>query len=270
MPELPEVEVTRLGVAPQLQGRAVSGVVARVPALRYPLPAGLGEILAGRVLRQVGRRGKYLLFHFDHGRLLIHLGMSGSLRVLSAPEAPRKHDHLDIAFGRRLLRLHDPRRFGAALWLPTSEPEPPLLTVLGVEPLGDTFDGDWLHATTRGRRGAIKPILMDSHLVVGVGNIYASESLFRAGIDPRVAAGRISLARYRRLVPAIKEVLAAAIAQGGSTLRDFVGSDGAAGYFQQVHFVYSRAGEDCRVCGGVIRQLRQAQRSTFFCPRCQR
>jgi formamidopyrimidine-DNA glycosylase len=269
MPELPEVEVTRLGVAPLLQGRAVTGVAARTAALRYPLPAGLGETLAQRVLRQVERRGKYLLFCFDHGRLLIHLGMSGSLRVLPAPEAPRKHDHLDLAFGRRLLRLHDPRRFGAALWLPEGEPEHPLLTVLGVEPLSEAFDADWLHATTRGRRAAIKPTLMDSHLVVGVGNIYASESLFRAGIDPRAAAGRSSLARDRRLVPAIKDVLAAAIAQGGSTLRDFVGSDGAAGYFQQEHLVYGREGQACRVCGGPIRQLRQGQRSTFFCPRCQ-
>ncbi|MRR50980.1 MAG: bifunctional DNA-formamidopyrimidine glycosylase/DNA-(apurinic or apyrimidinic site) lyase, partial [Rhodocyclaceae bacterium] len=183
------------------------------------------------------------------------------------------HDHhaqSQRAPGRRLLRFHDPRRFGAVLWLPAGDPEPALLTVLGLEPLSDSFDGDWLHTATRGRRAAIKPTLMDSHLVVGVGNIYASESLFRAGIDPRAAAGRISLPRYRRLVPAIKEVLAAAIAQGGSTLRDFVGSDGAAGYFQQEHFVYGRAGEACRVCGGVIRQMRQGQRSTFFCPRCQR
>lgn len=270
MPELPEVEVTRLGVAPLLQGRAVSAVAVRVPVLRYPMPADLGDILTGRVLRRVERRGKYLLFCFDHGRLLVHLGMSGSLRILTPPEAPRKHDHLDIVFGRRLLRFHDPRRFGAVLWLPAGDPEPALLTVLGLEPLSDSFDGDWLHTATRGRRAAIKPTLMDSHLVVGVGNIYASESLFRAGIDPRAAAGRISLPRYRRLVPAIKEVLAAAIAQGGSTLRDFVGSDGAAGYFQQEHFVYGRAGEACRVCGGVIRQMRQGQRSTFFCPRCQR
>jgi formamidopyrimidine-DNA glycosylase len=270
MPELPEVEVTRRGIAPLLQGQTVTAVTARTPALRYPIPPRLGTILDGQVLNRVERRGKYLLFCFDQGRLLLHLGMSGSLRVLQATEPPRKHDHLDLVFGAKLLRLHDPRRFGAALWLPRGEAEHPLLAVLGIEPLDDEFTPEWFHATTRGLRASIKQVLMDSHRLVGVGNIYASESLFRAGINPRTPAGRVSLARYRRLVPAVKEILAAAIRLGGSTLRDFVGSDGAAGYFQQEHLVYGREGAPCRVCATPIRQLRQGQRSTFYCPRCQR
>ena len=270
MPELPEVEVTRLGVAPAVTGRRASGAACRVPALRYPLPADLDRRLTGQVVREVRRRGKYLLFHFDGGRLLLHLGMSGSLRLLPAGTPAGKHDHVDLLFEDEILRLTDPRRFGSLLWL---DPEPaghPLLDVLGIEPLGEAFTGDWLHAALAGRRGPVKPAIMDSHLVVGIGNIYAAESLFRAGIDPRRAAGRISRDRCGRLADAVRGILAAAISAGGSSLRDFIGSDGEKGYFQQTYFVYGRAGEPCRACGDPIRQVRQAGRTTCFCPRCQR
>ncbi len=270
MPELPEVEVTRLGIAPVLTGKRATGAVCRIPALRYPLPAGLGQRLAGQVLADVSRRGKYLLFRFGSGRLLVHLGMSGSLRLLPAGTPAAKHDHVDLLFDDTILRLTDPRRFGSLLWLPPAPAGHPLLDVLGIEPLEAGFTGQWLHAALAGRRGPIKPVLMDSHLVVGIGNIYASESLFRSGIDPRRAAGRVSRQRCERLVPAIRETLQAAISAGGSSLRDFIGSDGEMGYFQQAYFVYGREGEPCRSCAGAIRLLRQAGRATYFCPHCQR
>lgn len=277
MPELPEVEVTRRGIAAPLIGRRVCAVVARVPRLRYPLPAGLAAHLVGRRLLDIRRRGKYLLLDFGTGHLLLHLGMSGSLRVLpqTAGAAPaQKHDHFDLLFDGFTLRLRDPRRFGAVLWLPADEagtPDShPLLAGLGIEPLSAEFTPAWLHAATRGCRTAIKPLLMDSHRVVGIGNIYASESLFRAGIDPRTSAADIGPRRYARLVPEIRATLEAAIAAGGSSLRDFIHSDGGSGYFQQQYFVYGRNGEPCRVCGRPIRTLRQAQRATFYCGHCQR
>ena len=274
MPELPEVEVTRRGIAPALTGQRVANVIMRVPALRYPLPANLPGMLRGQRLVAVGRRGKYLLLDFGKGHLLIHLGMSGSLRLVPARLAAEKHDHVDLVFsveGAKLaLRLRDPRRFGAMLWLPRGAPAHPLLAVLGIEPLTDEFKAEWLRQELAGLAAAIKPTLMDSHRVVGIGNIYASESLFRAGIDPRKAAGRISLKRLQRLVAAIKATLAAAIDAGGSSLRDFIHSDGSSGYFQQQYFVYGRGGEPCRVCGRPIRELRQGQRATFFCAGCQR
>ena len=270
MPELPEVEVTRLGIAPELTGRTVSGVVLRTPRLRYPLPKSLARHLTGCTLLAIDRRGKYLLLDFGGGSLLLHLGMSGSLRLLKIGTPPEKHDHLDLEFGRILLRLRDPRRFGAALWLAGDPNQHPLLATLGQEPLEEGFTPLWLFERTRGKNAPIKQTLMDSHLVVGIGNIYASESLFRAGIDPRTPAGKISHRRYQRLVPEVRSTLAAAIAAGGSSLRDFVHSDGSAGYFQQQYFVYGRAGEACRVCGGTVRSLRQANRATFHCPRCQR
>ena len=272
MPELPEVEVTRRGIAPPLVGHAVTGVATRTEKLRYPLPAGLSHLLTGLTLRDIARRGKYLLLDFGSGTLLLHLGMSGSLRLLPAGSAPQKHDHLDLAFGPTLLRLRDPRRFGAVLWLPAGNESAkhPLLAVLGIEPLGEDFTPRWLHAATRGSHLAIKPLLMDGHRVVGIGNIYASESLFRARIDPRTAAGAIGLKRFERLVPEIRATLQAAIAAGGSSLRDFIHSDGSSGYFQQQYFVYGRTGEACRVCGKPIRSLRQGQRATFFCAHCQR
>jgi len=273
MPELPEVEVTRRGIAPVLTGGRVSGVVARTPALRYPLPPDLQRTLAGSRLTEVSRRGKYLLLDFGHGHLLIHLGMSGSLRLVPATLAAEKHDHFDLVFAIKgksvALRLRDPRRFGAILWLGSDPLTHPLLAVLGVEPLTEEFSAAWLRKEFAGLSAAIKPTLMDSHRVVGIGNIYASESLFRAGIDPRTAAGRVSLKRLERLVPAIKATLTAAIAAGGSSLRDFIHSDGSSGYFQQQYFVYGRAGEPCHVCGQPIRDLRQGQRATFFCARCQ-
>jgi formamidopyrimidine-DNA glycosylase len=274
MPELPEVEVTRRGIAPALTGQRVAQVIMRVPALRYPLPENLPDMLGGQRLAAVSRRGKYLLLDFGKGHLLIHLGMSGSLRLVPANLAAEKHDHVDLVFGvegaQLALRLRDPRRFGAMLWLPQDAPAHPLLAVLGIEPLTDEFTAEWLRQELAGLAAAIKPTLMDSHRVVGIGNIYASESLFRAGIDPRTAAGRISLKRLQRLVPAIKATLAAAIDAGGSSLRDFIHSDGSSGYFQQQYFVYGRSGEPCRVCGRPIRELRQGQRATFFCAGCQR
>lgn len=274
MPELPEVEVTRRGIAPSLTGHRVVGAIARVPALRYPLPARLARTLTGRHLVSVERRGKYLLLDFGNGRLLVHLGMSGSLRLVAAGQPPEKHDHFDLTFdtaaGNVALRMRDPRRFGAILWLPGEPYAHPLLSVLGIEPLSEEFDAAWLKEELSGLSAAIKPTLMDSHRVVGIGNIYASESLFRAGIDPRAAAGRISLQRLERLVPAIKSTLAAAIDAGGSSLRDFIHSDGSSGYFQQQYFVYGRGGEACRVCGRPVRELRQGQRATFFCAACQR
>ena len=281
MPELPEVEITCRGIAPDLVGRRLASADFRVPALRYPLPRQLGDHLAGTRLNAVNRRGKYVLLDFGSGQLMIHLGMSGSLRLLATNVPAEKHDHVDLVFagtnaGEKpiLLRMRDPRRFGAVLWLegdPHSHPNShPLLSVLGIEPLTDAFTADWLKRELSGLKAAIKPILMDSHRVVGIGNIYASESLFRAGIDPRRAAGTVSLKRLDRLVPAIKATLTAAIAAGGSSLRDFIHSDGSSGYFQQQYFAYGRTGEPCRVCGKPIRELRQGQRATFYCPRCQR
>lgn len=270
MPELPEVEVTRLGLATRLKGARVGQVTMRTKALRYPVPVDLPDRLARRTLRDIRRRGKYLLFDFGSGHLLIHLGMSGSLRVVGHDEPPLKHDHVDIGFGRQVLRLHDPRRFGAALWLEGNPDDHPLLAHLGAEPLARGFTAGALGRALAGRSMAIKPALMDAGIVVGVGNIYASESLHRAGIDPRLAAGNLPAARLARLVPAIKQTLRAAIRAGGSTVRDYVRSDGGAGEFQQRHRVYGRAGEPCRQCGAPIRLLRQANRATYYCPRCQR
>lgn len=274
MPELPEVEVTRRGIAPPLRGQPLLAAVVRVPALRYPLPRDLDTLLQGRRLVDISRRGKYLLLDFGTGHLLIHLGMSGSLRLVKADSAAAKHDHLDLVFGPGsrpvALRLRDPRRFGAVLWLEGDPGMHPLLRILGIEPLTDQFDARWLKERLAGLKAAIKPTLMDSHRVVGIGNIYASESLYRAGIDPRTPAGRVSLPRLERLVSAIKATLTAAIEAGGSSLRDFIRSDGSSGYFQQQYFVYGRTGEACRVCGRTIRELRQGQRATFYCPGCQR
>ena len=274
MPELPEVEVTRRGIAPTLTGNKIISVITRTPALRYPLPENLEQKLGGQRLATVCRRGKYLLLEFARGHLLIHLGMSGSLRLVPASLPAEKHDHCDLVFaiGRKkvALRLRDPRRFGAILWLEDNPLQHPLLAVLGIEPLTEEFSAAWLRTELAGLSAAIKPTLMDGHRVVGIGNIYASESLFRAGIDPRTPAGRISLKRLERLVPAIKGTLAAAIDAGGSSLRDFIQSDGSSGYFQQQYFVYGRSGEPCHLCRRPVRELRQGQRATFFCANCQR
>jgi len=270
MPELPEVETTVRGIAPHLTGAQIRGVTVRQPILRMPVPGGLDTLLRDRTVRSVRRRAKYLLMDFDHGRLLIHLGMSGSLRIVGNPTPPTRHDHVDLAFGDRLLRYRDPRRFGLISWWPADEAEPALLARLGIEPLSDDFNGAWLHRATRGARRNIKTFIMDSHLVVGVGNIYASESLFRSRIHPMTEAGRLGPARCERLATQIRATLNEAIAAGGSTLRDFVGSDGAPGYFQQHYFVYAREGLPCHACGRPVERHIIAQRSTFFCPRCQR
>jgi len=269
MPELPEVEVTRRGIAPYVTGRRISAAVARERRLRWPVPAAF-ESLAGRVVRGVRRRGKYLLLECDDGHLILHLGMSGSLRLLPRDTPPEKHDHVDLVFGDRVLRLRDPRRFGAVLWTQAPLETHPVLAHLGIEPLSRAFDGPTLHALTRGHRMAIKPLLMDAHRIVGVGNIYASESLFVAGINPRTPARRLSRARCVRLVAAIKQTLRKAIRAGGSSLRDFVRSDGAPGHFQLRAWVYDRAGLPCRRCGSPLRRIVQGQRATYYCPQCQR
>lgn len=273
MPELPEVEVTRRGVAPHLEGREVSGVTLRHTGLRWPFPPALPDLLRRRRILSTGRRGKYLLLRFEHGTLIMHLGMSGHLRILPADTPAKKHDHFDLVLGDVVLRMTDPRRFGAVLWHGAEEgvlEEHLLLRGLGVEPLEDGFSGALLYRMTRKRTAPIKQVLLAGDIVVGVGNIYASESLFRAGINPRTAAHRIGLARYEKLAAAIREILAASIEKGGSTLRDFKAVDGRPGYFQQTYFVYDRAGEECRICGGHVRQLTQGQRSTFYCPNCQK
>lgn len=269
MPELPEVEVTRQGIAPYVTGRALHGAVVRERRLRWPVPRTL-DSLAGRVVRAVARRGKYLLFDCEDGHLIVHLGMSGSLRLLPRGTTPGKHDHVDLLFADRMLRLHDPRRFGAVLWTQAPIEAHPLIRHLGIEPLSRSFNAARLHALTQGHRRSIKNLLMDAHEVVGVGNIYASESLFLAGIDPRTPAGRVSRARCVRLVAAIKRTLRTAIRAGGSSLRDFVRSDGAPGHFQLRAWVYGRAGESCRRCKSTVRRMVQGQRATFYCPRCQR
>ncbi|GGZ03838.1 formamidopyrimidine-DNA glycosylase [Pseudoduganella plicata] len=269
--------MTRRGVAPHIEGRAVRDVVLRRDGLRWPFPALLPEVLVDRTVVATGRRGKYLLVEFEHGTLIIHLGMSGHLRVLPPGVPPEKHDHFDLvvegAEGRQVLRMTDPRRFGAVLWHPKDDGDVDahqLLRGLGVEPLGPDFTGGLLFRQTRGRSAAIKQVLLAGDIVVGVGNIYCSESLFRAGINPKTPAGRIGLARYERLAQAIRDVLAEAIVQGGSTLRDFISVNGQSGYFQQSYFVYDRADVPCRVCTTPIRQFKQGQRSTFYCIKCQK
>jgi formamidopyrimidine-DNA glycosylase len=270
MPELPEVEITRRGIGPALRRRTITAVTVREPRLRWRVPAGLAATLLGARITAVRRRAKYLLLDCGRGTLIVHLGMSGSLRVVEAADPPGPYDHFDLAVGSRALRLRDPRRFGAVLWHAGDPARHPLLAHLGVEPLSAAFSGKLLHAATRGRRASIKHALMDHRIVVGVGNIYANESLFRARIHPRTAAGRVSSARCERLVRAVRETLRDALDAGGSSLRDFVHSDGSRGYFQQRYFVYDRAGAPCRVCGAAVRRIVQGQRSTWYCPECQR
>jgi formamidopyrimidine-DNA glycosylase len=270
MPELPEVETTRRGIAPHLEGQRVERVVVRERSLRWPIPEDLDVRLSGQRLVQVQRRAKYLLIEAQTGTLIVHLGMSGSLRVVEASVPAVKHEHVDIVLESGMaLRYHDPRRFGAILW--SEAPlEHVLFRNLGPEPLTDAFDGDRLYEMSRGRSMAVKPFIMDNAVVVGVGNIYASEALYAAGIDPRRAAGAVSRARYQALAVAIKRILAYAIERGGTTLRDFVGGDGKPGYFQQELFVYGRAGEFCKGCGNTLREIRLGQRASVFCAKCQR
>jgi formamidopyrimidine-DNA glycosylase len=271
MPELPEVETTLRGLAPHLGGQRIAGVVIRHPQLRWPVPKNLPKLLRGQVVRSLRRRAKYLLLEFDHGTLLLHLGMSGSLRILPVGTPAEKHDHFDLVLDNgKLIRLRDPRRFGAVLWHEGDAAQHPLLQDLGPEPLEKKFDAAHLYRATRNKTAAIKLVIMDSHVVVGVGNIYASEALFRAGIRPQLTANKLSRERCARLVSEIRNTLRAAIRKGGSTLRDFMNSSGEPGYFQQHYFVYGRAGEPCRKCGTPIKQIRQGQRSSFYCPGCQK
>jgi len=271
MPELPEVETTRRGVAPHVVGHKVVDVKVYDRRLRWPVPADLAAQLVGRTVASLQRRSKYLLFRVGAGTLLVHLGMTGSLRVHTTVPARRKHDHIDLVFANGVtLRYHDPRRFGAMLWVAGPPERHPLLQKLGPEPFDAAFDADYLWRETRGRRAAIKLALMDNHLVVGVGNIYANEALFRAGIRPTLAAGRVSRPRLTRLVEETRAVLEEAIAKGGSTLRDYVDAGGEPGYFQLDYFVYGRAGLPCRVCGTRLKLTRQGQRATHHCPACQR
>jgi formamidopyrimidine-DNA glycosylase len=275
MPELPEVETTRRGIAPHLVGRRIVKVTLRRPDLRWPIPREISELLPGQRIDAVERRAKYLLLQTEPGSAILHLGMSGVLRVLPPDIEPGTHDHVDILLDAiegkpgRILRFTDPRRFGCLLWQPHGTTHE-LLAGLGPEPLTDAFDGDLLWKRSRGRKAAVKLFLMDNAIVVGVGNIYASEALFAAGIDPRKHAGSVSLARYQRLAAEVKRILAWAIERGGTTLRDFLNPDGAPGYFFRELFVYGREGEPCKVCGTAIRQKVIGQRSTFWCPTCQK
>jgi len=270
MPELPEVETTRRGLAPRLIGRRLTGLDVHDARLRWPVDPGLAACLSGRTLLDLRRRAKYLLLDWGGDTLLLHLGMSGSLRLLTRPEARRPHDHLEFHFGADLtLRLHDPRRFGCALLVAGDPATHPLLAHLGPEPLTTDFDGARLHRLATGRRTAVKSFLMDGSVVVGVGNIYANEALFLAGIHPGRPAGRVSLTRYQTLAGRVKQVLTDAITQGGTTLRDFVNGHGEPGHFAQRLHVYDRAGRPCPNCGSPIRVARIGQRSSFYCPRCQ-
>ncbi|PLY02407.1 MAG: DNA-formamidopyrimidine glycosylase [Desulfuromonas sp.] len=271
MPELPEVETTRHGIEPLLVGHSVQGVVVRQASLRRPVPDDLSSVLIDQVFVRVRRRAKYLLLGTNSGTLLIHLGMSGSLRVVPAATPAEKHDHVDLVLDDgQLLRYRDARRFGLLQWCAGDPLEHELLTHLGPEPLGSEFDGLWLKQQAARRRVAVKAFLMDQRVVVGVGNIYASEALFMAGISPSRAAGNISLPRYQRLADAVKRVLLRAIAEGGTTLRDFTDVDGRPGYFSQSLQVYGRSGEPCTVCGHEIHSVIIGQRSSFYCPQCQR
>ena len=275
MPELPEVETPRRGLAPHVEGRRIRAVTLRRPDLRWPIPPEVAHELPGQRIDAVRRRAKYLLMDTAAGSAVLHLGMSGSLRVLPATTPVGTHDHVDIVLdgerGRsgRVLRFTDPRRFGCLLWQPIGQVHP-LLQGLGPEPLSDAFDGDYLFALSRGRRAPVKTFLMDQAVVVGVGNIYAAESLFRAGISPLRAAGKVSRERYAALADSVKDILAYAITRGGTTLRDFLSPDGAPGYFEQELSAYGRGGEACPRCGRAMKQATIGQRTTVWCGHCQR
>ncbi len=270
MPELPEVETSRRGIEPWLVDRTVTRLVVRERRLRWPVGRGLEKRLAGRRIESVGRRAKYLLINTDRGTVILHLGMTGSVFIVDTGSAAGIHDHIDVELDSgKMLRFRDPRRFGSFFW--SDDPlRHPRLADLGPEPLGDGFDGDYLWRRSRGRKVSIKQFIMNASVVVGVGNIYASESLFLAGIHPKRAAGRIARSRYDRLAMRIRDVLGRAIEAGGTTLRDFYGGDGEPGYFAQQLEVYDRDGEPCRFCNTTIRAIVQGQRTTYYCKRCQR
>ncbi|GAB3746055.1 bifunctional DNA-formamidopyrimidine glycosylase/DNA-(apurinic or apyrimidinic site) lyase [Lysobacter olei] len=270
MPELPEVETTRRGLAPHVEGRRVTGVVLRRPDLRWPIPYEIVDTLPGQRIDAVRRRAKYLLLDTSAGSALLHLGMSGSLRVLPADTPLRAHDHVDIALDSgQVLRFNDPRRFGCLLWQPAGE-QHELLRDLGPEPLSDAFDGDYLFTRSRKRVAPVKSFLMDQKVVVGVGNIYAAEALFAAGISPLREAGKVSRERYAALADAVKAILGHAITRGGTTLRDFISPDGAPGYFEQELSAYGRGGEPCPRCGRLLKQATIGQRASVWCGHCQR
>jgi len=270
MPELPEVETTRRGIEPHIDGRIITALTVRQPKLRWPIPDQLSQWIEGARILSVTRRGKYLLINLSEGSVMIHLGMSGSLYMVSADQPAAYHDHVDMVLDNGMaLRLTDPRRFGSVLWQPAGESHS-LLESLGPEPLSSDFNAAYLQQCCAGRKQAIKQLIMNSHIVVGVGNIYANEALFSAGIHPKRAAGNISAARLERLVDEIKVILARAIAQGGTTLKDFVGGDGKPGYFKQQLNVYGRGGEPCHHCKTTLKEIRLGQRSTVYCPECQR
>lgn len=270
MPELPEVETTRRGIEPHLVGQRVSRVLVRERRLRWPIPEDLDVRLSGQRIVRVERRAKYLLIEAESGTLISHLGMSGNLRLVPVGTPAAKHEHVDIELESGMaLRYTDPRRFGALLWS-TDPLQHELLIKLGPEPLTEAFDGERLYQLSRGRSMAVKPFIMDNAVVVGVGNIYATEALFAAGIDPRREAGTVSRARYAKLAVEIKRILAHAIERGGTTLRDFIGGDGQPGYFQQELFAYGRGGEFCKVCGSTLREVKLGQRASVYCPKCQR
>lgn len=275
MPELPEVETTLRGIAPHIDGKTVAAATVRQPKLRLPVTPGLAEILNGQTVQNCTRRAKYLLIHFPAGVLLIHLGMSGSLRIFTASGTQAneagKHDHVDIVFtDGTLLRYHDPRRFGMVLWFAGAAEHHPLLAALGPEPLGDTFSAAYLYRKLHTQKRAVKLALMDNAVVVGVGNIYANESLFKAGISPKRPACKVSRKECEKLAETIRAVLQRAIAAGGSTLRDFVDSEGKSGYFQQEYAVYGRHNQPCHQCGSLILKETLGQRGTFYCGNCQK
>ena len=272
MPELPEVETTRQGIAPHCEGQTVTRVLIRNPSLRWPVPNDLPEKLLNQVIRAVDRRAKYLFLHLDAGTVIVHPGYvrqpAGDYR--RQPRChPRPRGDCPGNESERTLRFNDPRRFGCWLWADDCS-EHPLIRDLGPEPLSDTFNGPWLFRLSRGKQTPIKSFIMDNHIVVGVGNIYANEALFKAGIHPKRKAGRISLDRYHKLAESIRETLSAAILMGGTTLRDFVNSDGKPGYFAQSLLVYGRGGNPCPECATTLKEIRMNNRSTFYCPRCQR
>ncbi len=271
MPELPEVETSRRGIEPHILDQTINDVIIRQHKLRWPIPRKLPAQLKQRRVHSVSRRGKYLLLGIGDGTLIIHLGMSGSLKICAPASSFDKHDHFDLVFNNnKVLRLRDPRKFGCVLWTDTPVEQHKLLAKLGPEPLSEEFNSELLHSASRRRSCSIKSFIMNSHIVVGVGNIYACESLFMAGISPKRKAGSLSRVRCEKLVDAIKQVLADAITQGGTTLRDFTRENGQPGYFAQKLFVYGKAGEPCQQCGNIIKQFTQQQRSSFYCTRCQK
>lgn len=270
MPELPEVETTLRGIRPHIEQQTITDLIVRNRKLRWPIPHNLEKILIGQTINKLSRRGKYMIFHCDTGCMLLHLGMSGRVRILLENQPPQKHDHVDICFANgNILRFTDPRRFGALLWTSNNLDQHPLLAHLGPEPLTDTFDGDTLVKRAKARTLPVKSFIMDSKIVVGVGNIYAAEALFRAGIHPEQPAGTVSAEKFVELAAAIKSILKHAIKKGGTTLKDFSKSDGTPGYFSIELQVYGRAGQACVRCEYKLKLIRIGQRSTVFCPACQ-